>query len=133
MTQHVVILTGGGTPGEQDRPPEPGRMDLALALDRAGVSEYDRDIIMAGRDVDRLTPANARLLAVAAEAFKAGYRQAAMLHRVVAVWVLPGLPAAQRFAAFITAQVDPAYVRTAGDPLPELLAALDNQTGRTIK
>jgi hypothetical protein len=115
--QHVVILTGGGLPDEET--PGPHRNDVDLALQRAGC--------------DLATvPDNAVLRQIVAEAFKVGYHQAAMLHRVVAVWVLPDQAGAERFAKFVTAEVDPAYVRQAGDPLAELLTAYDNSTGRII-
>ena len=111
--EHVVILTGGGVPGEEDNPPEPHENDLALALDRAAAAAGVDEVGGYRNDWVART--------VAAEAFKVGYHQAAMLHRVVAVYVVDGEEAAARFAAVMTAEVDPVYPRKAADPMLELL------------
>lgn len=100
----AVILTGGGLPDENI--PEPHRNDIDLALDRAGDGPCD--------------PGLAR--SIAAEAFRIGYRQAAMLHRVMSVFAVPGgQEQAEAFAAWLTREIDPAYARRLADPLDELL------------
>ena len=43
-------------------------------------------------------------------------------HHVPACWVFDSEPAAQRFAKFVTAEIDPAVVVRALDPVSELLS-----------
>ena len=104
---YVVILTGGSLPG--GRPPvssDPPRMHLDLAIERGTAGDG--------------TPV---LRHVAEEAWLLGFREAATLHRTVAVWVLGDKEEAERFAEFVTREIDPAYVTAALSPLTEMLNA----------
>jgi hypothetical protein len=114
---HVVILTGGALPGHPDQAPAPNEVELAL--ERAGVAQT--------------LPPLALARAVISEAYKLGWHQAAQHYRVVAVYVLADEFEANRFAVFMTAEVDPAHVMRASAPLPELLAAWENNAGRVIR
>ena len=49
-----------------------------------------------------------------------GFKEAATLHRTVAVWVLGDKEEAERFAEFVTREIDPAYVTAALSPLNEI-------------
>jgi hypothetical protein len=109
---HVVILTAGALPGAE--PPQPYPTQLAVV-----------SAALTGND----TPGDPEL---AAAYWRAGWEQAAKEHRVVAVYVLPGEEAAARFAAFMTAEVDPAYARAASCPVDELLRHAENCAGRVI-
>lgn len=113
MRPYVVILTGGALPGQQDADPHPN--DIELALQRAGVA-------------GTLGPLDATLArVVAGEAFRVGWHAAAQLHRVVAVYALEDEGEAAWFAAFCSADVDPAYVRRAASPLTAALAAWESE------
>ena len=106
---YVVILTGGLLP--DGRPPvrsDPPRSHLDLATER-------------GTDKDG-TPV---LRHVAEEAWALGFKEAATLHRTVAVWVLGDKEEAERFAEYVTHDIDPAYVAVARSPLAETLTAIE--------
>jgi hypothetical protein len=109
MTDHVVILTGGATPGgTSPEIPDMPEYKMAAIMDDPGRYLSD-DVVVA---------AKAGVLA----GWAAGFREAAILHRVVAVWVLPDDVEARRFAELVTGQIDPAYVRRALSPMAEVLA-----------
>ena len=108
--QYVVILTGGALPGQ--KMPEPSRNDIDVALGRAGVA--------VGTPAD-----NAGTRRLAAHAIKLGYEHGARDYRVVAAYVVDGKDDAQRFAEFVTREIDPAYVTAARSPLDELYAAVE--------
>jgi hypothetical protein len=113
---YVVILTGGLLP--DGRPPassDPPRVQLDLAIER-------------GTDPGG-TPV---LRHVAEEAWLLGFKEAATLHRTVAVWVLDDKEEAERFAEFVTREIDPAYVTTALSPLNEILNAADAARQRAL-
>lgn len=106
---YVVILTGGLLP--DGRPPvnsDPPRVQLDLAIER-GTSKDGTPV----------------LRHVAEEAWRLGYAEAAKMHRTVAVWVLDDKEEAERFAEFVTREIDPAYVTAARSPLDELYAAVE--------
>lgn len=109
---HVVILTGGA-------PPDPHGHDIDLALTRAGAASTASPASLARK--------------IAAEGFRHGYHRAAQDHHVVAAWVLPGAKEAARFAAFVTREIDPAFVTPAMDPADELLRCWErDQAARTV-
>ena len=113
---YVVILTGGLLP--DGRPPvrsDPPRSHLDLATER-------------GTDKDG-TPV---LRHVAEEAWALGFKEAATLHRTVAVWVLDDKDEAERFAEFVTREIDPAYAIAALSPLDEILNAADAARQRAL-
>jgi hypothetical protein len=113
---YVVILTGGLLP--DGRPPassDPPRAHLDLAIERG-----------TGKDG---TPV---LRHVAEEAWALGFKEAATLHRTVAVWVLDGKEEAERFAEFVTREIDPAYVTAGRSPLNEILNAADEARQRAL-
>jgi hypothetical protein len=116
----VVILTGGALPGQDTAVPHPN--DIDLAWERGRVDPASPEII------DGLAARR-----IAYEAFRIGWHQAALLHRVIAVYLLDDdRNDADRFARFMTAEVDPAYVMRAALPLDELLRAYENSGGRII-
>jgi hypothetical protein len=146
---YVVLLTGGYQPGDEDNPPDPGEVDMALARDRAAAriaAVVDAEVIGEDGQPEQY-PAPDEDEFVAREAFRIGFHQAAQLGRVVAVWVVADPDTAARFARFITSEVDPAsfvqatdppaplapFVRRAGDPLAEALVAYEGSTGRVIR
>jgi hypothetical protein len=49
-------------------------------------------------------------------------------HHASACWVFDDEPTAKRFAAFVTAEIDPAVVLHALNPVKELLGWRDDQT-----
>ena len=105
---YVVILTGGALPTDASKA-DPPRNQLDLAVERGNTPAVSRDV----RDRH-----------IAEEGWLLGYREAAQLHRTVAAWVLGGDKAeAERFAAFVTREIDPAYVTTGRSPVAELLTA----------
>lgn len=113
---YVVILTGGLLP--DGRPPvnlDPPRMHLDLAIERGTASDG--------------TPV---LRHVAEEAWALGFKEAATLHRAVAVWVLGDKEEAERFAEFVTREIDPAYAVAALSPLNEVLNAADAARQRAL-
>jgi len=113
---YVVILTGGLLP--DGRPPvnsDPPRVQLDLAIER-GTSKDGTPV----------------LRHVAEEAWRLGYAEAAKMHRTVAVWVLDDKEEAERFAEFVTREIDPAYVTTALSPLNEILNAADAARPRAL-
>ena len=107
--QYVVILTGGGLPGQ--KMPEPSRNDIDVALQRAGLTGTGAGDSLARR--------------IAVAAIKLGYEHGARDYRVVAAYVVDGRDDAQRFAEFVTREIDPAYVTAARSPLDELYAAVE--------
>ena len=117
---HVVILTAGALPGAPA--PEP------LAHHLAGVQTATHHLLdqLAALGLDdspaKRAAAGGCLAPFMAALWKLGYGEAAKAHRVVATWVVPGdRAAADRFARFVTREIDPAYVATALDPADELL------------
>ena len=106
---YVVILTGGGLPGQ--KMPEPSRNDIDVALQRAGLTGTGAGDSLARR--------------IAVAAIKLGYEHGARDYRVVAAYVVDGKDDAQRFAEFVTREIDPAYVTAARSPLDELYAAVE--------
>ena len=106
---YVVILTGGGLPGQ--KMPEPSRNDIDVALQRAGLTGTGAGDSLARR--------------IAVAAIKLGYEHGARDYRVVAAYVVDGRDDAQRFAEFVTREIDPAYVTAARSPLDELYAAVE--------
>ena len=104
---YVVILTGGALPGQ--KMPEPSRNDIDVALQRAGLTGTGAGDSLARR--------------IAVAAIKLGYEHGARDYRVVAAYVVDGKDDAQRFAEFVTREIDPAYVTAARSPLDELYAA----------
>ena len=106
---YVVILTGGGLPGQ--KMPEPSRNDIDVALQRAGLTGTGAGDSLARR--------------IAVAAIKLGYEHGAREYRVVAAYVVDGRDDAQRFAEFVTREIDPAYVTAARSPLDELYAAVE--------
>jgi hypothetical protein len=100
--QYVVILTGGSRPDQETR--EADGADLAVARS-----------VYAAEGLD----------AALAAAFRGGYKRAAFEYRTVAAWVVGDEEEAQRFAEFVTREIDPAYVTAARSPLAELLAAIE--------
>ena len=109
-SQYVVILTSGALPGQET--PQPGRIDIDLALQRSGLAV-------------RTDAEDALARKVAAVAFRHGYERGARDHRVVAAYVLDGEGTAARFAEFVTREIDPAYVTVARSPLDELFASAE--------
>ena len=107
--QYVVILTGGALPGQ--KMPEPSRNDIDVALQRAGLTGTGAGDSLARR--------------IAVAAIKLGYEHGARDYRVVAAYVVDGRDDAQRFAEFVTREIDPAYVTAARSPLDELYAAVE--------
>jgi hypothetical protein len=107
---YVVILTGGALPGQET--PEPTRIDIDVAIQRAGVAI-------------RTAAEDELVRKVAAAAFGHGYHGGARDHRMVTAWVVDSEDDAAGFAAAITRDVDPAYVIKARSPLAELLAAAE--------
>ena len=107
--QYVVILTGGALPGQ--KMPEPSRNDIDVALQRAGLTGTGAGDSLARR--------------IAVAAIKLGYEHGARDYRVVAAYVVDGKDDAQRFAEFVTREIDPAYVTAARSPLDELYAAVE--------
>lgn len=105
----AVILTGGALPGEDT--PEPGNLERDLAAFRAGITPE--------------TLIAPQVAVYAREMYRAGYARAAQAHRVVAVWVVDGTERADRFAQWVTREIDPAYVSLVSDPLAEMLRAAD--------
>ena len=105
----VVILTGGALPGQ--KMPEPSRNDIDVALQRAGLTGTGAGDSLARR--------------IAVAAIKLGYEHGARDYRVVAAYVVDGRDDAQRFAEFVTREIDPAYVTAARSPLDELYAAVE--------
>lgn len=104
---YAVILTGGAPPDGTEHA-DPPRNQLDLAIERG-----------TGDDGPVLRH-------VAEEAWLLGYKEAAALHRTVAVWVLGSdEDEAKRFAEFVTREIDPAYVTTARSPLGEMLTAAE--------
>ena len=106
---YVVILTGGALPGQ--KMPEPIRNDIDVALQRAGLTGTGAGDSLARR--------------IAVAAIKLGYEHGARDYRVVAAYVVDGRDDAQRFAEFVTREIDPAYVTAARSPLDELYAAVE--------
>ena len=106
---YVVILTGGALPGQEKRA-DPTRAQLDLAVERGNTPGVSPDV----RDRH-----------IAEEAWLLGYAEGATLHRVVAAWVLDGKDEAERFAEFVTREIDPAYVTAARSAVAELLTAAD--------
>ena len=106
---YVVILTGGALPGQ--KMPEPSRNDIDVALQRAGLTGTGAGDSLARR--------------IAVAAIKLGYEHGARDYRVVAAYVVDGRDDAQRFAEFVTREIDPAYVTAARSPLDELYAAVE--------
>jgi hypothetical protein len=106
---YVVILTGGALPGQ--KMPEPSRNDIDVALQRAGLTGTGAGDSLARR--------------IAVAAIKLGYEHGARDYRVVAAYVVDGKDDAQRFAEFVTREIDPAYVTAARSPLDELYAAVE--------
>ena len=115
---YLVILTGGGLPSDSDQPPDPYATQIAPALDlyQPECSCCTNNECECGGA--KVTSASA----VAAAAFKAGYHQAALLHRVVAVYAVEDPAEAQMLAAAVTREIDPAYVTHAASPLAEALS-----------
>ena len=106
---YVVILSGGALPGQ--KMPEPSRNDIDVALQRAGLTGTGAGDSLARR--------------IAVAAIKLGYEHGARDYRVVAAYVVDGRDDAQRFAEFVTREIDPAYVTAARSPLDELYAAVE--------
>ena len=106
---YVVILTGGALPGQ--KMPEPSRNDIDVALQRAGLTGTGAGDSLARR--------------IAVAAIKLGYEHGARDYRVVAAYVVDGRDDAQRFAEFVTREIDPAYVTAARSPLDELYSAVE--------
>ena len=114
--QYVVILTGGARPGDKTSHHGPSRNQLDLAVERG----TNPDPALMARHV-------------AEEGYLIGFAEAAMLQRVVAVWVLDDKDEAGRFAEFVTREIDPAYVTRALSPLNEVLNAADEARQRAVK
>ena len=114
---YVVILTGGDLPGQEA--PETGRIDIEVSLQLAGLAI-------------RTVTEDALARKVAAAAFRHGYERGAHASRTVAVWVLDGKEEAERFAEFVTREIDPAYVKAALSPLNEILNAADEARQRAL-
>jgi hypothetical protein len=129
MRPHVVILTGGAVP---DAPaPDPASAELNAVRDEMAAAVADlglNGLEPAGRE-----HALALLTALAASGWRAGWRKAVILHRPVAVYVIDDDCEAKRFADFMTAEVDPAYVIASSSPMTELLASCEETTGRRIR
>jgi hypothetical protein len=107
-TPFVVILTGGALPGQPT--PDPAPADIEMAMTVAGVGAWS-------------APLDAHMARIAVgEALKIGWANAADAHQVVSVFVIGDDLEAARFAAFMSGEVDPAYVLGTRSPLPELLA-----------
>jgi len=102
--QYVVILTGGALPQDASRA-DPPRHQLDLAVERGSAVERH----------------------IAEEGWLLGYAEAAKLHRAVAAWVLGDEDEAKRFAAFVTREIDPAYVTAGRSPLGEMLSGDDER------
>ena len=105
---YVVILTGGALPGQEA--PQATRNDIDLAIQRAGIAV-------------RTEAEDAVARKAAAAAFRHGYERGARDHRTVTVWVVDSEDDAAGFAAFVTREIDPAYVIKPRSPLAELLDA----------
>lgn len=126
MTQHVVILTGGALPGQPT--PDPTSIDL-LAVN--GVL-HDTMTQLASLGVDTDHGVGDVLAAHSRAYWRAGWEQAAKLHRPAAVWVLGDEVEAGRFAGLVTEAADLAYVMPARSAMHEALTAFENKTGRVI-
>jgi hypothetical protein len=130
MTRHhVVVLTGGALPGQDT--PAPRSHDL-----NAVRTEMHQALTVLGEltgNIETRAYLGERLTSLVTAAWKAGHAVAARDHRVAAAFVLgDDRETADRFAKFITGEVDPAYVIHALDPADELLRHWENCAGRTV-
>jgi hypothetical protein len=112
--QYVVLLTGGyAPPGHAGRAGHEKRQEgghvLAMAQDK---------LVEGGLD------------SALAEMWQAGWNAAAVHYRIVTCWAFEDAAEAERFARFVTAEIDPAYVMAARSPVHELLACLASQQER---
>lgn len=130
---YVVLLTGGAQPGDTDKGPSSLDMDL-LAPDRAAAVAALATLVIAGATLDaedaNIASALDRLIAAA---WRRGHAEATRANAIPALWVIDGEDTARRFAAFVTAEIDPAIVRRAADPLGQALTAHENNAGRIIR
>jgi hypothetical protein len=108
--QYVVILTGGARPGDETSHTGPASFQLDLAVERG---THPDPAVMARH--------------VAEEAWQIGYAEAAKLQRVVAAWIVDGKDDADRFAEFVTREIDPAYVTAGRSPLAEVLTSAEGR------
>lgn len=125
MKPTIVVLTGGYTPAV--RRDGESAADWA-ARDRA-VPDLPAELAEEARGCSGQAD-EAQVLAAVTRAWQAAYRRSAAHHQVRSAWIVEDPYEAARFAAFITATIDPAYVITSRSPLPELLAAWETDSAR---